>query len=139
MVTPRVHFPRTTASQRRLLFSVWQATGNVARACQAAHVCERTFYKWKPRFLAHGIAGLAEFASPAPHHPAQLSAAIAAEVVALRQAHPTWGKRRLAQAVAQAHDWQPVVAPNTVKRILRDAGLWTAPPLEEGEKGGPPR
>ena len=139
MTATRVHFPRTTAAQRRLLFTVWQETGDVARACQAAHVCERTFYHWKPRFLAAGFAGLAHFASPAPHHPARISAAIAEEVVALRRAHPRWGKLRIAQEVAKAHAWQPVVAPNTVKRILRDAGLWPAPPAAEAEKGGPAR
>ena len=38
------YFPHTTAQQRQLLFETWQATGNVTRACQTAHVTRRTFY-----------------------------------------------------------------------------------------------
>jgi hypothetical protein len=36
--------------------------------------------------------------------------------------------------VAQAHAWVPLVSPGTVKRILRDAGLWPepAPPAQRG-------
>jgi hypothetical protein len=39
----RTYFPLTTASQRRLLFETWQATGDVAHACAVAHVGRRTF------------------------------------------------------------------------------------------------
>ena len=138
MAATRTYFRPTTAAPRRLLFTVYQQTGDVALACQKAHVCERTFYNWKPRFDADGFAGLDHLGSHAPHHPARIAPAIEAAVLALRQAHPDWGKVRLAQEVAKAHDWQPVVAPNTVKRILHDAGLWPAPPAEGAEKGGPP-
>ncbi len=138
MSTTRVYFRPTTAAQRRLLFEVYQQTGDRHLACTCAHVCERTFYTWKARFDADGFAGLAHGGSHAPKQPARISAAITAEVLALRQAQPTWGKVRLAQEIAKAHDWQPVVAPNTVKRILRDAGLWPAPASieAEAEKGG---
>ncbi len=140
MRTARVYFRPTTAGQRRLLFEVYQHTGDRHQACQAAHVSERTFYNWKPRFDAAGFPGLEHCGSHAPHQPARISAAITADVIALRQAHPTWGKVRIAQHLAQAHDWQPVVAPNTVKRILQQAHLWTAPSIEEGaEKRGPQR
>jgi len=42
----------------------------------------------------------------------------------MHSAHPGWGKRRLADELAKAQGWVPLVCPNTVKRILRDAGLW---------------
>jgi len=134
---PRTYFRPTIASQRRLLFELYQQTGDRHRACAQAHVAERTFYKWKPRCEAAGWAGLEPLGSHAPKQPARLSAALTAEAIALRQDHPTWGKVRVAQAMAQAHDGQPVVAPNTVKRVLRAAGLWTAPPAPpEAEKRG---
>jgi len=53
-----VHFPLTTAQQRRLLFETWKATGSVAGACRTAHVGERTFYYWKARFRAGGYGAL---------------------------------------------------------------------------------
>lgn len=125
----RTHFPRTTPSQRRLLFETWEATGDVAHACRVAHVGERTFYYWKPRFVADGYAGLEQFASHAPRQPHRTAAVVEAQVVALRQEQPNWGKKRLAEELAKANGWVALVSPGTVKRILRDAGLWpeTAP------------
>ena len=120
----RIHFPLTTAQQRRLLFETWQATGDVALACHTAHVGRRTFYTWKPRFLSGGYAALEHFPSRAPKHTRRTSDLIVAQVIILRQQHPFWGKQRLAHELAKANGWVPVVCPNTIKRILRDAGLW---------------
>ncbi len=136
MPTPRVYFRPTTASQRHLLIRVWQDTGDPLRAAQAAHVCLRTFYYWKRRFVAGGLTALDHCAPRGPKQPYRIAPAIEQEVCALRRAQPTWGKLRIAQELAKAHDWQPVVAPNTVRRILQDAALWPAPP-EAAKKGGP--
>lgn len=125
----RIHFPLTTAQQRRLLFETWQATGDVALACRTAHIGRRTFYIWKPRFLAGGYPALDQFASRAPKRTRRTPDPIEAQVIALRQQHPAWGKQRLADELAKANDWTPLVSPNTVKRILRDAGLWDATPV----------
>ena len=133
MARPPVHFPFTTPSQRRLLFETWQATGDIELACQTAHVGRRTFYYWKGRFDTAGYAGLEHFASRAPKQPQRIAAEVEAEVIALRRAHPDWGKQRITHEVAQAHAWVALVSPNTVKRILRDAGLW---PTATPQKGG---
>ena len=119
-----VHFRSTTPAQRRLLFETWQETGDVATACATAHVGRRTFYYWKGRFDAGGYGALDAYASRAPHHPSRTVPAVEQQVIATRTAHPTWGKRRIADELAKAHGWVPLVCPNTIKRILRDAGLW---------------
>lgn len=124
MSKKHIHFPLTTAAQRQLLFETWEATGDVGAACRTAHVGVGTFYYWKPRFETLGYAGLQSFASRVPKQPHRTAPAIEQEVVAMRRAPPDWGKQRLADAMAQAHDWVPVVSPNTVKRILKDAQLW---------------
>jgi hypothetical protein len=131
----RTYFPLTTPSQRRLLFEIWQATGDVEQACRVAHVGRRTFYYWKPRFLLEGYAGLEQFASRAPRQPHQTPAAVVEQVIALRQQQPAWGKQRLADELAKANGWVPLVSPNTVKRILRAAGLWSGPaaPAKRGD------
>jgi len=130
-MTKRIHFPLTTASQRRLLFETWQASGNVTLACRTAHVGRRTFYYWKPRFDAGGYAALHQFASSAPKQPHRTDPALEQQVIALRHQHPDWGKVRIAHELAKAHQWQPLISPNTVKRILRSAGLWAAPAAPE--------
>ena len=126
-MTKRIHFPLTTAQQRRLLFETWEATGDVMQACRTAHVGRRTFYYWKPRFDQGGYPALEQFASAAPKQPARTDATLAARIVALRTQYPTWGKRRIADELAKANGWQSVVSPNTVARVLRNHGLWTTP------------
>jgi transposase len=123
-MTTRIHFPLTTPQQRRLLFETWEAAGDVDLACRTAHVGRRTFYYWKPRFEAGGYAALEQFASRAPKHTRRTPDTVAQQAIALRQQHPEWGKQRIADELAKANGWVPLVSPNTVKRILRDAGLW---------------
>jgi len=133
-----VHFPLTTAQQRRLLFETWETTGSVEVACRTAHVGERTFYYWKGRFTEGGYAALEHFASSVPHHTRRTGAEIEQQVIGLRAQQPTWGKQRLADELAKGHGWVPLVCPNTVKRILRDAGLWdglTSPAKKRGPRG----
>ena len=127
MSTKQTHFRQTTADQRRLLFESWEATGSVSQACQRAHVCRQTFYDWQARFAAEGYAGLLHFASRAPKHPTRIDPGIELRVVALRQAHPTWGKQRIADELTRANQWVPLVSRGTVRRILVDAGLWSQP------------
>ena len=74
-------------------------------------------------------------ASRAPRHPVRTAVAVAERVIVLRQQQPDWGKQRLADELAKANTWVPLVSPNTVRRILRDAGLWTGPEAA-AQKGG---
>ncbi len=118
------HFRSTTPAQRRLLFETWEETGAVEEACKTAHMGRRTFYKWKSRFETGGYAAVEQYASRAPHHPPRIAPSVEQQVITVRSAHPDWGKQRIADELAKAHGWVPLVCPNTVKRILRDAGLW---------------
>jgi transposase len=136
MKTKHTHFPETTAQQRKLLFETWEETGNVTQSCHKAHVGRGTFYHWKARFDEHGYTGLEEFASRAPKEHYQTPPEIEAKVVALRREHPDWGKRRIADELAKANNWVQVVSPNTVKRILKSANLWSQPGAGEEKKGG---
>jgi len=106
-------------------------------ACATAQVGRRTFYSWKGRFEAGGYAALEQYASRAPHHPPRTTPAVERQVIAARTAHPEWGKRRLADELATAQGWAPLVCPHTVKRILRNAGLWeglTGPAKKRGRR-----
>jgi transposase len=131
----RTYFRPTTAQQRRLLFETWEKTGNVSQACRKAHVSRKTFYHWKVRFEQAGYAGLEKPVSHAAKEPHKTSRVVEQQVIELRQQHPDWGKRRLADELAKANNWVPVVSPNTVRRILQTAGLW-AEPETKAKKGG---
>ena len=136
MSSKRIHFRQTTAEQRKLLFETWEATGNVTRACGKAHVGRGTFYYWKPRFDEQGYAGLEEYASRAPQEPYRTASEIEQEVITLRREQPDWGKKRIANELAKANNWVPLVSPNTVRRILKDAGLWESEEADAEKKSG---
>lgn len=124
MEKKRTYFPPTTPQQRHLLFKTWEETGNVTEACAKAHVSRQTFYNWKPRFEEKGYEALNECRSHAPKNPNRKAKEVEDHVVEMRRGHPNWGKRRIADELAKGNSWVPVVSPNTVKRILLDAGLW---------------
>jgi hypothetical protein len=107
-----------------LLFERWKTSGSIKASCQAAHVCRQTFYNWKPRFTAGGYRALLNFESPAPKQPYRTELAVEERVTAMRQQNPSWGKQRIADEVTKNNQWVPLVTPNTVRRILQDAGLW---------------
>lgn len=135
MEKKRTYFPPTTAQQRRLLFEVWEETGDREEACRRAHVSEGTYYKWRPRFELGGYPALERPSSHAPHRPQRIGPEIEAEVVRMRESSPGWGKQRIADELAKANNWVPVVSVNTVRRVLQDAGFW--PEGEnEAKKGG---
>lgn len=134
----RPYFRPTTAQQRKLLFETYEQTRNAEEACRIAHLGLATFYYWKPRFDKDGYAGLEQTGSHARHSYARaISQAIVDEVIEMRKAHPTWGRRRITHSVSQNHGWHQVVSPSEVRRILIDAGLMTVK-SEPAKKGGLP-
>ena len=135
MTTQPIYFPRTTADQRKLLFETWEASHDVTVSCQRAHVARGTFYYWQSRFETGGYAALEYSQSHAAKEPVRTAADIEQRVIDLRRQNPRWGKRRIADELAKANRWEPLLSPNTVKWILIDDGLWT-PLLATAKKGG---
>lgn len=137
MATNVTYFPRTTAQQRSLLFATWEATGSVKQACQKARVGKNVFYRWKPRFETGGYGALEVPQSHAPKHPRKIPPDVSKRVIAMKRAHPAWGKRRIADELAKRQSWVRVVSPNTVTRILKDVNLWPAPKHPEKKSSRP--
>jgi transposase len=132
------YFPRSTAQQRKLLFERWEATGSVTQASQAAHLSRTTFYLWYPRFVEQGYAGLLEAHKTVRKHQQTIAPAIAEQVLQMRREHAEWGKQRIADELTKQHNWVAVVSPNTVQRILQEAGLWETGGAQKKTKT-PPR
>ena len=91
-----------------------------------------TFYYWKPRFTQEGYPGLEKNRSHRRKNLPKKPKEIEEQVIAMYQAHPDWGKKRIEQEMAKANNWVPVVSLNTVRRILQEAKLWTS--SREGKK-----
>lgn len=113
-----------TVMSQRLEFvrRVLQRRESIAELCAQFGVSEKTGYKWMARFRAEGAAGVVD-RSHAPHHVHRMADAVAAELLALRGAHPTWGPRKLV-AYARARDAERAwPAPSSVGALLKRAGL----------------
>ena len=125
MSQKRTYFPPTSPQQRKLLFETWEATGSVTAACRKAHVGLGTFYYWKPRYDAEGYAGLESYEQKGPEKGfGRTAEEIEKQVIELRDLHAEWGKQRIAAEIAKTNNWVALVSPNTVRRILEEAGLW---------------
>jgi len=121
----RIYFPPTTPQQRKLLFEIWEQTDNVTTACQKVHVGRTTFYYWKARFDKDGYAGLETYEKlGVPKGTGSVAAEVETKVLELHDEHADWGKHRLADEIAKDNNWVALVSPNTVRRILEDAGKW---------------
>ena len=132
MAATRIHYRRTTAQQRKLLFEKWEETGKVSEACRKAHVGRGPFYDWQARFEEKGDEGLEEFEDHAPNNPHRIGEKVAQAILEMKQEQQDWGKKRIAHELAKKNNGVPLVSPNTVKRVLAAAGLWAS--IEEEAK-----
>ena len=98
--------------------------GNISEACRKAHVGRGTFYYWQARFEERGYEGLEEFENHAPNRPNRIEKEVEQAVIEMKRDHEGWGKKRIAQELAKKKNWVGVISPNTVKRVLEEAGLW---------------
>jgi transposase InsO family protein len=95
---------------------------NIRALCRRYDISPTTGYQWLARHRADGAAGLAD-RSRRPHaSPARTEAALESAVLALREAHPTWGGRKLARRL-QDLGQADVPAPSTITAILQRHGL----------------
>lgn len=89
-------------------------------AAQAAGVSVRTAYKWLKRFRQEGLAGLADRSSRPRHCPHATPSAVVEQVLEQRRSRQTY--RQIAEHLP--------VAPSTIARLLRRAGLHRLADLE---------
>jgi len=95
---------------------------NFRELCREYGISAKTGYKWRERFVQHGLAGLNDL-SRRPHgHAAELGEAVVCEMVRLKQAHPHWGPRKI-QALYQRKHGGEVPSESSFKRVLERAGL----------------
>jgi transposase InsO family protein len=126
----RPYFRPTTISQRQLLFKEVGETGNVTRSALKAHVGRGTYYHWKSRYKAEGMAGLMRVGSRAPRQPriSPISTQTREEVLAYHRSHPQAGYRTIANRICQAHGWQKVISHSKVREIIVESRTMSPSP-----------
>lgn len=91
--------------------------------CREYGISRKTGYKFKARFEAMGLAGVADRSRAPQRSPWRTPDAIRELLVQARLAHPTWGPRKLRVVVGRDHPGVRLPAPSTIWRILKSEGL----------------
>ncbi|HUW32346.1 MAG TPA: IS481 family transposase [Planctomycetota bacterium] len=111
-----------TVSLRRELVELALAEGaNVAALCRRFGVSRKTAYKWKARYQASGVIGLRDRSRRPHRYRCRTAAALEAAALAIRDAHPAWGGRKI-RARLQSRGHRQVPAASTLTAILHRQG-----------------
>jgi len=103
---------------------------NRRELCRRFEISAETGYKWLRRFAA-GDAELAERSRRPNASPNRSLATMEAAAVAVRDAHPAWGARKIARKLAEQGHQAPAVS--TVHAILRRNGRIEPPAGSPGQ------
>lgn len=110
--------------RREFVGLAMQAGANRRQLCRRFGIHPATGYKWIERWASCGALG---DRSRRPHaSPTRTAAAIEARIVAVRDAHPAWGSRKIARCLEREGLQPPAVS--TVHEILRRSGRIVAAP-----------
>ncbi len=102
---------------------VHQRRHPITELCIAFGISEKTGHKWLSRFHREGALGLAD-RSHVPHlAPHLISSHVRKEITRLREAHPTWGARKLRVVLARSSPEITWPASSTIGELLRREGL----------------
>lgn len=91
--------------------------------CAEFGISEKTGYKWKNRFYEKGKSGLVEQSRATHSHFNEIDGDTAAELICLKNAHPSWGPKKVREIYARKNTDKITPSLSTVKRILDKAGL----------------
>jgi transposase InsO family protein len=117
---------RSIVSQREEFCRLAGAEGaNVRELCRRFGVSPATGYLWLGRYGADGRAGLVNRSRRPLSSPRRTSDDVEARVVAIRQAHPAWGGRKIRRVLEREGVASPPSA-STITEVLRRHGLLSA-------------
>src|SRR5262245_50934089 len=96
-------------------------TNNFRQLCEEYEISSKTGYKWLERFYQYGFEGMGELSRRPLGHAKELGESVICEIVRLKNAHPTWGPRKLRDIYQRIHGQVP--SESSFKRVLDRAGL----------------
>lgn len=86
-------------------------------------ISRKTGYKWVERYEGDPEHGLAERSRAPKVHGRAIAERVRAQILALREAHPRWGPKKLRAIFGERHSRQPWPAASTIGDLLRREGL----------------
>jgi transposase InsO family protein len=95
----------------------------MAEVCRRFGISRKTGYKWLERFKDQGRIGLDDLSRRPLSSPLATAPEVVVEIVRVRQAHQTWGPKKLRAVLLRYFQEDKVPAESTIARILARCGL----------------
>jgi transposase len=107
----------------------------LAPLCREFGITRPTGRKWRKRYLELGPVGLEEESRRPKTSPLAMAAERVAAVLEVRDAHPSWGPKKIHQLLRQRFG-EESPSSSTVARMLRRFGRISASSSSTGERFG---
>lgn len=101
------------------LQDVWTVT----ELCERFGISRKTGYKWLGRYDALGRTGLVDLPRAPLNHGRATAAEVVARIVALKEANPSWGPKKIIGRLERVEPWCQWPAVSTAGEILKRHGL----------------
>lgn len=96
---------------------------NHAALCREYEISRRTGYKWLARYRELGASGMSDQRRTPKSHSKQLPERVVCDLIALKNAHPNWGPKKIRDLYRRKHLDDDLPSLSSVKRVLERAGL----------------
>jgi transposase InsO family protein len=107
----------------RFVLEQQSAEYTMAELCRIYGIARKTGYLWVRRYEACGLEGLKDLRWGAGSHPNRTPESIESKILALKQAHPSWGAKKLRGYLSRKRSEIGWPAVSTFGEILRREGL----------------
>lgn len=116
---------KTDPMNERLQFVAAYLSGlySMTELCERAGIQRNTGYKWVRRYEAEGLPGLQEKSRAPKHCPHRISAEVEAALLRAKQAHPSWGPRKILPWLSRQRPELVLPAASTAGELFKRAGL----------------
>jgi len=110
----------------RFVFEYQQGHRTMTELCQRYEIARETGYVWLRRYQAMGVEGLREKSRATQQHENQTPEKIEEMVLDLREAHMSWGPRKLKRVLEDNEPGRKWPAASTIGEMLKREGLVVA-------------
>jgi transposase InsO family protein len=110
----------------RFVFEYQQGHRSMTELCQRYEIARETGYVWLRRYRAMGLEGLREKSRATQQHGNQTPEEIEEMVLDLREAHMSWGPRKLKRVLEREEPGRKWPAASTIGEMLKREGLVVA-------------
>lgn len=91
----------------------------MADLCREFGISRKTGYKFRERYLSHGVRGLVDASRRPIFHPHKTPEITEDLIVGLRRVKPSWGPKKLKARLQVNHPGVPIPAASTIGEILK--------------------